>query len=439
MNLTFVHVVDQVQYEPGTAQLAALARRAGWNPVSLPVDYGTSKEAFLQMLLDADPHVVAFRLTGETMEVVDYMAREVRALRPSLPFLFYGPYCRTVTVEAGALPGPGVLLTGEPETAFAALLAAWPLEGMGPLPGVQILGDAASPAEADLFHPDGAPAPELAVFGGPRLLRKGRGTSFFGELGTAPVETTLGSPLGLPPHAGLAAFNHPVESRPRLRPLRPLLDELAALGSALRHIEVRDRPFGWDGEQGERFLDHLEREFPATEFSLRVVPEPDLPAILDRVDRSRCRRLVFELDAADRLAFGRLPEMRDPEALGRALDEASRRGFVTGLLVTVGLPHETPEDIRMKLRFIRDHGVSRARFFPFEPRYGSQLFALCTEEDLLPKGEEGWNREVYAPLDQACMDIEEWHKVWQECMNLSAELQVQAAPTRVESHGGRPR
>ncbi len=439
MNLTFVHVVDQVQYEPGTAQLAALARGTGWNPVSLPVDYGTSKEAFLQSLLAADPHVVAFRLTGETMEVVDYMAREVRARRPSLPFLFYGPYCRTVTVEAGALPGPGVILTGEPETAFAALLASWPLEGIGPVPGVQILGEAPAPAEADLFNPDGAPAPELAVFGGPSLLRKGRGTSFFGEVGTAPIETTLGSPLGLPPHAGLAAFNHPVEHRPRLRPLRPLLDELAALGDALRHIEVRDRPFAWDGEQGETFLRHLEREFPAVDFSLRIVPEPRLPDILDRVAADRCRRLVFELDAADARALERLPELRDPDALGRALDEASRRGFATGLLVTVGLPHETPADIRKKLGFIRDHGVSRVRFFPFEPRYGSELFAVCTAEDLLPKGEEGWNREVYAPLDQPCMDIEDWHQVWQECMNLAAELQVQVTPTRVESHGGRPR
>ncbi|MCA9320101.1 MAG: hypothetical protein KDB53_05175 [Planctomycetes bacterium] len=432
MKLTFVTVVDQAIYEPGTAQLAAIARRHGWTPIHAPVDYGTAKEAFSRRLLENEPGAVVFRLTGETREVVQYMARVIREEAPTLPFVFHGPLCIHRPDSAVGVSDHSLVLAGEPETAFDRLLAHWPSQGgfvPEAIPGVWRIhdGETLRGPEALAFEPGRLPPPEIEVFGGASLFRHGTGASLFGETGVFPIETTVGCPAGPASNAALQSFNHPASPSiaPRRRPIDGLLDGLESVAGAVRHLEVRDRQFGFDDEHSERFLRELSSRFPNLGYSLRMNAEPGLPPIFDRLDSGRCRRIVLELDAPTPAIKTRSPGLRDPDRVRDALRRIVGAGIEAALLVSVGLPWETPADIRGKLDLIREEGVRRARFLPFEPRYADHLYSVCSDAKMLPTGEAGWNREVYHPLRQDCMPEEEWYQVWQECLDLAARLQVE--------------
>ena len=105
-------------------------------------------------------------------------------------------------------------------------------------------------------------------------------------------------------------------------------------------------------------------------------------------------------------------------------DAARASGYLPALLVSVGLPYETADDIDRKIAFIREVGAARVRFVPFEARYGYPVWDVCEEAGMFNGRGETWNREVYHPLNQPSIDIEDWHRAWQRCLDLQAELQL---------------
>lgn len=436
MRVTFVHINDQVHFDPTTAALAGVFKERMWMDWHVYTDFSTTKDGFVAAVRSNEPLAVAFRVTKETREIVRFLAGLVGEQPEQVPVVFFGPLCHSHPDEVVGLSDAAIILTGEPEVGAENLLSSWkPGESIpNPPPpgcwfvfeGAVMKGAAGGPADLSK-----TPKPDLVVFGGDRVFRRGIGSSMFGELKVLPFLTGHGSPSGLPINANLWNFSYATFDPPRCLDVETMTFRLRALGPRVDHIEIWDREFGWDGKLAAEFLPVLHTRQRKKTYSLRVLAETFRPEILEMTDRIHSLRLVTEMDAATPEAHRRIPGSQNPDKVAIVVEAAKKAGMEPGILLTVGLPYETLSDIRKKIDFIRKSGVKRLRCVPFEPGYGLPIHRLCDKEGMLAGRGDQWNREVVQPLNQSSLPAEDWHIGWQECQNLQAELYV-GNPARFE-------
>jgi hypothetical protein len=436
MRITFVHIQDQAHYDPTTASLAGVFKERAWMDWHVFTDFSTTKDGFVGAVRANEPLAVAFRVTKPTREIVRFLAGVVAEQPEQIPVIFYGPLCQTHPEEVASLAEPAVVLTGEGEVGLENLLKVWrPGEPIStpPPPGCwfcaqgQVLrGADGGPADLGAI-----PKPDLVVFGGDRIFRRGVGASLFGELKVLPFLTGHGTPAGMPANATLHNFSYATTYAPRVLDLEAIIFRLRALGPRVDHIELWDRELGWDGRLAKKLLPVLHTRQRKKTYSMRVLAQSFDPALLDLTDATHSLRLVTELDSATAAHHAKVPGMQDPDKVAAVVDAARSRGLHPALLVSVGLPFETRADIEKKIDFIRKNGVRRVRFAAFEPAYGHPVYDLCEREGMLKGRGEEWNREVFRPLTQESLPAEDWHVAWQKCLDLQAELQMKY-PSRFE-------
>ena len=61
MRVTFVHIRDQVQYDPTTAALAGVFKERMWMDWHVWTDFSTTKDGFIAQVRANEPLAVAFR------------------------------------------------------------------------------------------------------------------------------------------------------------------------------------------------------------------------------------------------------------------------------------------------------------------------------------------------------------------------------------------
>ncbi|MFT7618282.1 MAG: hypothetical protein ACI97A_001924 [Planctomycetota bacterium] len=427
MKITFVHIVEQIQFEPQTALLSAVVRAMGHEPSRVPTDFGTKQEILTGALMAQAPDLLAVRVTGEMREAVCWSLAELRKSCPDLPILLYGPLAEDAPEELSGICDPAFLLSDETEQAMVSFLSqgALPksLEDYDPPSGVGVAASGELRWGPALGFGDAsqAPPPDFQLFGGPSFFGRGTGCSFFGDVGTALLEASIGSPSGMPANAGMRIFNYPTNKGPRSRPIAAVMAMIDDLPPDLSHIEFADREFGWMPEV-EELLAGLAERANDRYFSIRQLPRTCSHDFLREAPKWGIKRVVFEYDAADAAAHARLAGSQDPELLAASIRLAKSVGLSVGLLVSVGLPGESRAEIDRKLKFIRSQEIDKLRFIPFEPRIGHPWRQKCAEEGMLPVGDGAWNRETYTPLKQSVIDDESWHMAWQDCLDLQARV-----------------
>ncbi len=427
MKITFVHIVEQIQFEPQTALLSSVAKFLGHEVSRVSTDFGTKQEILTAALQGEAPDLLAVRVTGEMREAVCWSIAELRRSAPTLPILLYGPLAED---DPGALAGvadPAFLLSDEAEQALVSLLCSGslptPVETYEPTPGVgvSVNGVVKWGAPLPLGDPEQAPPTDYDLFGAPAFFGRGSGCSFFGDVPSALLEVSIGSPSGMPGNAGLRIFNYPTNKAPRSRPMEAVLAMIDALPGEVRRVEFADREFGWMSEVAV-LLRGLKERSEAREFVVRQLANTCDLDFLKQIATKGVKEVVFEYDVATPEAWERLPEGQDPARLDAAVQVAQGAGLRVGLLVSVGLPGESREEIDSKLERIRRWGVDRLRFIPFEPRIGHGWRQLCADAGMLPEGDGAWNRETYTPLSQTVIDEESWYLAWQDCLDLQAQV-----------------
>jgi hypothetical protein len=421
MKIVLVHVVDAIQFEPETAQLAQLIVEEGGSPRLLLADYGTSDERFLGAFVEP-PALALFRVTRQTLPMVQHMARALREQRPGLPIGFYGPLpSANLEVAQGILPDAWIF-PGESEGPLRALARGEdervPAGALRVRPSGLEVGAAAEALPADAF-----PNPHYGIFGGGDLFRRGIGASFFGETFALPFEFSVGGEAAPPANAALASFSRYLDRPLALRSPELVADRMKHAFqdfSVLRRVEIRDRAAFGDREAALALCEVLRRA--EISFDLRFDETRAEAALFAELSRLGARRLVLELDAApgEETPAG----LRDPEQVAAAARLAREAGLEVGLLASFGLPGETPATLDRKLDFLRALQPARLRMFPFEPRFAHPIYAHCEAAGIMPSGENAWNREVYHPLEQAGMPEEAWYLAWQRALNLQAEVEV---------------
>lgn len=421
MKLTFVHLTDPILFDPGTAALASIARRNGHDLTRHGADYGTDTARLLDAVLGDQPDLAVFRIDGVNRAVVEHVLGKLRERAADLPVALHGTACERPR-ELPLLDERVIALLPDAAAAFEALLEASAQGLPATLPGGCVR--AGEEGVRQEWQPGENPLPEIACFGGAGLYRHGTSGSFFGEVGVAALETRIGSAHGVAPDAGLAHFNQPTTHGPRPYSVAAIRARLDELGEAVRHIEIHDRAFGEDPARDGDLLAGMLPDLGTRTLTLRVLAGTVDPSLLQFLDPTRVRRIVLELWAASPPLADRLPALVDPADVQRLAAAARNRGLDVGLLVPVGLPFETPQDVDAKISFIRSCRAARVRFLPFEPVIGTALHDLCVAESMLPSHSGAWNREVYSPLEHDGMPSEDWFEAWQRCLDLQAELQL---------------
>ena len=435
MRITFVHISDQVHYEPETAQLSGVLKDRNWIPWHIRTDFSTDRDSFLAVVRRQESVAVAFRVTHQTREIVEHLSAAVGE-QPEQPVVFfYGPLCRSHPEEVAALLDRAVVLTGDGAVGLEEIASVWPA---GPFPmqppkgcwyahgGEVVRGEDSGPCDLNEI-----PKPDLTVFGGDRIFKRGIGSSLFGELKVLPFFAGMGSPSGDSFNETLAGFSNPTAYEPRLIDIAEVIFRFRALGPRVRHFEFWDRECGWDLDHFSQLLPLLEKRQRKKTYSLRVLAETFQPELLDVVNPERCRRVITEFDAATEELHAKLPGSQSPSAVAAVVEATRAKGIDPALLISVGLPHETRADVEAKIAFVREHEVKRVRFAPFEPRFGHPIHDVVREAGLFEGRGDDWNREVFQPLVQDSLPAEDWHHCSQAALNLVAELQLNH-PARFE-------
>ncbi|MEE9394030.1 MAG: hypothetical protein V3W41_16135 [Planctomycetota bacterium] len=421
MNLVFIKLVEQIQFDSETAQLAAIAKQYGAAVEVVTTDYGSDEKALLGRIIASAPDWIALRLTRQTFEAQAHVLQTLRKQGVTAAVAIYGPL---------VLDDPELArqLGGEEEAARLLVLS-----GISEFTFVRALGAAAAPSEAPdsaaseidaAMSADDFPNPDFGVFGGSELFRRGIGCSLFAETQVAPIEISVGERSEPPVNAALESF---VRRLPRALPFKlrseaQLADRLRHLKSdfpLLRGIEIRDLslPVTFAPVLG-RLIDEVR---PLT-FSMRAddyLTQADDIAAFAAVG---VKRFVFEWDAVDSAFAAKYKGLRDPQKTVQLIAAAKKSGCEVGVLVTAGLPGESGADIDAKIATLRALEVDRVRILPFEARFGGPLWSVVEAGGMQSKAHDAWNREVYRPLVQDSLPATLWHEKWQRCLDYQAEL-----------------
>ncbi len=395
-----VTIADGPELLPDAAFAAALLRRNGFRPERLATDFCTSQDAFQSRLRADRPSVVIFFDGAEWREIIDMLARFAAGVVPAT---------LVVTGDSLARDQGGGRRFASPLVEVPRLddetLRAWRAD----------LG-ASEP------HP---PTLDYALFGGADLLRRGMGCSLFGDPGTAALLARRGSRDVLSPAAMLARLEGTTGSAGIEIPDEAALAPLGSLGNAATSVEWWDRRFPIE-------RDGLLRQVAATgrRQSVRLAPGDATPARLADLAGAGVTRVIFDCDVASD-ATPRLPGAQASALdVAAAVARARTAGLGSGVLFVIGLPGETATVTEARTAVIRRAAPERLRVVPFEPTGFTPAFDECCARGWWPPADNRWNRELYQPLNQPELGLDNFPAVMEVSLALLAGIESHAGAVR---------
>ena len=388
--VVFVTVVEGPDALPEVAFLAAALRAAGVEPVRFPADFCSDEKVFQSELLARKPLAVWFHYTTEWREMVAHGASVAREVYAG-PIYFVGSAVHAC--RGSRLPVPEVA-------------------------GVTLLPRA---DEESLLLAMGLPSPDLSslvpdeAFFGEGLLRRPVSTSLFAEplsVGVVATREAMNrrSPVALLARLAAPRFDGPMAVTPAV--IRSLADRL----KGFRRLEWWDRSF--PPSQLELLSFGQTHGFAQ---SIRLLPEAVTDTLLSQVADRGVDRVILECDRIAGVAH--LPQSSaTAEDLVPLVESLREHGLSVGILLAVGLPHETRIAALHRIDLIRSLGPDQIRCIPFEPTGGHPAFDYVADLQMLPSESGRWKREVYRPLRQPGLPLEDFVEIWSRAMLLHAEV-----------------
>jgi len=175
--------------------------------------------------------------------------------------------------------------------------------------------------------------------------------------------------------------------RPRLHSPRRVVAEMQAVaGRGVRYAVIFDDDFTAGGDR----VGHLCEAISSAGLDLHWKCEARADhvglATLRRMRRAGCRMVAFGVESSSSRSLEFLRKGLDPDRTRRALEDCRRAGLDTLAYVLVGIPGETPRDVRRTVRFCRNAGARWIQLSTLSPYPGTDLFRTA--------GERGWLRET---------------------------------------------
>lgn len=375
----------------GPAFLAAVARACGHSAEMLRIAPDEPLDAVRRRVAGAAPDLVGISMTTRQW----LRGREVaNALPRDTPVIAGGLHPTFSPEQVLAEPGFDAVCLGEGERPFAALLAHLSHGGT--------IGDARMPNiwPKGGAHP-GLDPPVERIEDIPFMARD----MLDERWGVVHVTTQRGCPF---PCTYCAARMYDqlyegIGKYGRRRSIGSVLAELDAIRAAgpLNYVIFLDDTFTIHHPWVFEFC----REFPrrvGVPFSIHARAETMNPKLIDALAAAGCRHVVYGVESGSERV--RREVMKRPVTNDRLAD-VFRRTKEAGILVTanymIGVPGETPEDLRATMDLHHRLQPLDFGYFVFYPFPGTQLFQVCRQRGWLP---ENW-QELPARHDASILDL----------------------------------
>lgn len=162
------------------------------------------------------------------------------------------------------------------------------------------------------------------------------------------------------------------------RPVEQVVQEMAALRKrfGIDEFHFEDDGLLEDPDYAAELCGQIRRRLPGVLWQCPNGNHPDdlRVEMIEDLAAAGCYRVYLQLDGPDPAAMQLLRRPWEPARLGPLTAESRRVGLELGGYFTLGLPHQSPQQMQSTVRFAVESGLVWAQFTRFRFIPGSELF-----------------------------------------------------------------
>lgn len=289
------------------------------------------------------PFTLALYLEPQMIDVCHELLIRMRAINPLLTLFCYGPACLTHPDSVRALAPEGIGSTGDYEVQLAGFISA---RNPNLIPE-HILSEQVY--SHGYLKPEAWAYPPLEVM---PLSDIARIYSMKGE----PTTIALTVARGCPYHCAFCSTPAVEGKRDRRRPIGSLIDYLKR-HTDVEHWQFYAPTFTLNRRWCLDFFDALDAE--GLQINWRCTTRVDRldPALLERMAIAGCEGVGIGLETFGPAAT-LIDKNVDVEVLGGVLRQSLDLGLKTKCYIMMGLPQQTPDDVRSTIQWVKDQGAT---------------------------------------------------------------------------------
>jgi len=341
----------------------------------------TPPEKMRRIIADARPDVVGITAFSMEAEAAHHLARISKELFPHTPVIIGGPYASSDPSSAGADCNIDVIVFGEGELTFDAILSAYeknlPLDSV---PGIQyrLNGVARSTGPAKVAdNPDDIPFPawdmiDLEEYFRPSASKRRltnpiqmrrRGVSVFSSRG-CPYQCT---------------YCHNIFGK-KLRKRSPenVIAELKWLVSdfGVNEIEFIDDVFNLDRQRAKEIMEMMIAEKLDLKFSFPNGLRADQmdEELIVKMKRAGCYRINYAIESGSERIQKQMKKRLNLKRSQQIIDFTARQGISIGGFFMLGFPDETEAEMLQTVNFALKSKCHTASFFILTPFPGTKMY-----------------------------------------------------------------
>ena len=286
-----------------------------------------------------------------------------------------GPYATLHPDQLLANAAVDVTVLGEGERVIVRVIRSWQSGSSAPIPGAvwhqrwSEKGFISSREFHRVEQLDKLPVPDRTVF---------RADDYTGMATRRRRYTQIVATRGCCRTDAQSALARLLPGGRRARPVGHVIEEMAMLRErfGIREFHFEDDALFEDPDYVGDLHRQIRGRLPGVLWQCPNGNHPDDLAVemLEGLAAAGCYRIYLQLDSPNPDAMRLLRRWWDPTRLGPLTATARRVGLELGGYFTLGLPDETPKQMRQTVRFAVRSGLRWAQFTPFRFTAGSELY-----------------------------------------------------------------
>jgi len=371
----------------GVAALSAYIKEWGHQADLLFLDHLPAKDELEQHIRGISPDLIGFSAGSNQWQFVARLSRTIKSFF-SGPILCGGPHPTLAPDEVISTPGIDIVCVGEGEGAILDVLCAVEKgASCADIPNLWVKEDGriyGNPPRPLIDDVDSLPFVDREIVDYPYLLQR------------YPLTATLlmsgrGCPYRCPyciNHA-LARLYQGKGQYTRLRSPQRVCDEIEVLHRkyGLDDVLIYDDTFTYNRDWTLEFARQYKSRFDFP-FAVNVRPETVDDELLKSLRDAGLRRIIVGVESGnERIRKEVLKRNISDDALQSLFRTVHQLGILTWANTMMGVPGETPENLRETIDFVRNLAPDQAQVMVFYPYPGTDLGDLCRREGYISKRE----------------------------------------------------
>jgi len=381
-----------------------------------------------------DPDIVGIECYTPQVELVEQVARVVKAHRPYCTVVLGGPHPTMDPLDAVSIPDVDLAVVGEGErTIVEVAKSVEPWRDLSEVKGIVYKKDGRTvenQPRSPIQNLDEIPFPAYHLF---PVFKLSLEIDAHGVMTRRhpymPIITSRGCPFG-------CIYCHKVHGKTfRARSPENVLEEMRFLYNKyrVREFHVEDDCFNLDMDRAKRFCDlvaesglDIALKFPNGLRADRIDEE-----LMVKMKRAGTYSISLGVETASPRVMKTIGKSLDLQKVRDAVGLALKHGLQVRGFFMIGFPGETKDDIRQTIDFAQSLGVHFASFSVATPFPGTELYRIAEENGYL-----GEKRPSQLPYANPMMETPDFTRDELRAIKRRAEDDFYSQPERVSTLSG---